>query len=33
MQVLSDMPDKSVDLILTDQPYNLGLFMKKRQQI
>lgn len=30
MQVLSDMPDKSVDLILTDPPYNLGLFMKKR---
>ena len=24
------LPDKSVDLILTDPPYNIGLFMHKR---
>lgn len=24
------LPDKSVDLILTDPPYNIGLFMRKR---
>ena len=30
MKVLSGMEDKSVDLILTDPPYNLGLFMKNR---
>ena len=30
MQVLNKMPDDSVDLILTDPPYNLGLFMKNR---
>lgn len=27
---MSAIPDNSVDLILTDPPYNLGLFMKKR---
>lgn len=27
---MSVIPDNSVDLILTDPPYNLGLFMKKR---
>lgn len=30
MSVLGDIPDKSLDLILTDPPYNLGLFMKNR---
>lgn len=30
MQVLNDLPDHLVDLILTDPPYNLGLFMKER---
>jgi DNA modification methylase len=27
---MKTIPDKSVDLILTDPPYNLGLFMEKR---
>ncbi len=27
---MSTIPDHSIDLILTDPPYNLGLFMKKR---
>lgn len=27
---LSKVPDNSVDLTITDPPYNLGLFMKKR---
>lgn len=27
---LKHIPDKSIDLILTDPPYNLGLFMHKR---
>lgn len=27
---MSAIPDHSIDLILTDPPYNLGLFMKKR---
>ena len=27
---LQTLPDKCVDLIITDPPYNLGLFMKKR---
>lgn len=27
---MQNVPDKSVDLILTDPPYNLGLFMEKR---
>ena len=30
MQVLHEIPDRFIDLILTDPPYNLGLFMKKR---
>ena len=30
MQMLKNMQDDSVDLILTDPPYNLGLFMKNR---
>lgn len=24
------LPDRSIDLIITDPPYNLGLFMKNR---
>lgn len=28
---MCDIRDKSVDLILTDPPYNLGLFMKNRE--
>ncbi|AJG58166.1 MULTISPECIES: DNA-methyltransferase [Bacillus cereus group] len=28
---LKDLPDNSVDLILTDPPYNLGNFMRERQ--
>ena len=27
---LKDIPSQSVDLILTDPPYNLGLFMQNR---
>ena len=27
---MGKLPDNSVDLIITDPPYNLGLFMKKR---
>lgn len=27
---IKSLPDNSVDLIITDPPYNLGLFMKKR---
>lgn len=27
---LKELPDTSVDFIITDPPYNLGLFMKKR---
>lgn len=27
---MKSLPDKSIDLIITDPPYNLGLFMKKR---
>lgn len=30
LQAMKDMDDASVDLILTDPPYNLGLFMKDR---
>lgn len=30
LSVLSELDDSSCDLILTDPPYNLGLFMKKR---
>lgn len=30
LQVLKDIESQSVDLILTDPPYNLGLFMKHR---
>ena len=30
LKLLKKVPDKSVDLILTDPPYNLGLFMHKR---
>lgn len=31
LTVLRELEDKSVDLILTDPPYNLGNFMKDRQ--
>jgi DNA modification methylase len=27
---MKNIPDKSIDLILTDPPYNLGIFMEKR---
>lgn len=30
LRVLSELEDSTCDLILTDPPYNLGLFMKKR---
>lgn len=30
MEAMKNMEDNSVDLILTDPPYNLGLFMKNR---
>lgn len=30
INVLKTLPDNSIDLILTDPPYNLGLYMKKR---
>ena len=30
MNAMKELPDNSVDLILTDPPYNLGLFMKNR---
>lgn len=30
MVMLKQIPDDSIDLILTDPPYNLGLFMKNR---
>lgn len=30
MNVLTALPDRCIDLILTDPPYNLGLFMKQR---
>lgn len=30
MKVLCNIPDNSLDLILTDPPYNFGLFMKNR---
>lgn len=30
LDVLRTLPDKSIDLVLTDPPYNLGLFMKSR---
>jgi len=30
LDILSGLEDSSCDLILTDPPYNLGLFMKKR---
>lgn len=30
LKLIKRLPDKSVDLILTDPPYNLGLFMHKR---
>jgi DNA modification methylase len=30
MNVLKEIQDNSLDLILTDPPYNLGLFMKQR---
>ena len=32
IDMLKNMPDNSVDLFLTDPPYNLGLFMKNRRQ-
>lgn len=30
LKCIKELPDNSVDLILTDPPYNLGLFMHKR---
>ena len=30
LKYMKQIPNKSVDLIITDPPYNLGLFMKKR---
>ena len=30
MEAMRNIPDDSVDLVLTDPPYNLGLFMKNR---
>ena len=30
LQVMKELSDDSIDLILTDPPYNLGLFMKDR---
>lgn len=30
MSAMKKIPDDTVDLVLTDPPYNLGLFMKKR---
>lgn len=30
LDAMQDMESKSVDLVLTDPPYNLGLFMQKR---
>lgn len=30
LQRMAELPDNSIDLILTDPPYNLGLFMKNR---
>lgn len=27
---MQNIPDESIDLLLTDPPYNLGLFMKSR---
>jgi len=30
LKLIKQLPDKSVDLVLTDPPYNLGLFMHKR---
>jgi len=31
LNILSKMPHRSIDLILTDPPYNLGIFMRSRQ--
>ena len=30
IEALKSMPDSSVDCIITDPPYNLGLFMHQR---
>ena len=30
LKVMKQIPDSSVDCIITDPPYNLGLFMHKR---
>lgn len=30
LSALQDIPSQSVDLILTDPPYNIGLFMQNR---
>jgi site-specific DNA-methyltransferase (adenine-specific) len=30
LELMKDLPDNSVDLLLTDPPYNLGQFMHKR---
>lgn len=31
MDAMNEIEDDSIDLVLTDPPYNLGLFMKKRE--
>lgn len=31
LNIMKNLPDKSVDLILTDPPYNIGKFMQGRQ--
>ena len=31
LKVLKKIPEESIDFIITDPPYNLGLFMKNRQ--
>lgn len=30
LELIKELPNESIDLILTDPPYNLGLFMRKR---
>ena len=32
LNALSEIPSQSVNLTLTDPPYNLGLFMQERDQ-
>lgn len=30
LELIKDLPNESIDLILTDPPYNLGMFMRQR---